>query len=156
MHIVIKQYIPELIGIVICLGLGMLSGYWSHASDSLWYATIKKPYYNPPSWIFAPIWTLLYIFMGIALGSLWRQRDQKKISLYLFGLQLFYNLAWSPLFFKWHRIDLALLDSILLLLAVIALLFVMRSNRTVLLLLLPYLLWVIYATILNGALYILN
>lgn len=156
MCVAIKKYGSELVGIVLCLGLGMLSGYWSHAGDSIWYATINKPYFNPPSWLFAPVWTLLYIFMGIAFGSLWRQRGQTKVPLYLFGLQLLYNLAWSPLFFKWHRIDLALCDSVLLLLAVAELLFLVRSNRTVLLLLLPYLLWVIYATILNGALYILN
>src|ERR1700744_3076154 len=95
----IKQYSYAIGGIITCLTLGMISGYLAHTDDSLWYASLQKPSFNPPSWIFAPVWTALYIMMGIAIGRLWKNRARNKEALMFFAIQFMFNLLWSPLFF---------------------------------------------------------
>lgn len=146
----------ELIGSTLCLLLGILSGYAVSASDSLWYVNINKPSFNPPSWIFAPVWTLLYLMMGIALGKIWNKNPKDSSQLILFGCQFFFNLLWSPLFFHFHRIDLALYDISLLWLSLSWLLILARKERIIFMLLLPYLLWVSFAFFLNWTIFQLN
>lgn len=152
----IKQYHYEIGGIITCLGLGMISGYLAHAGDSLWYASLQKPSFNPPSWIFAPVWTALYIMMGIALGRLWKSRARNKEALMFFAIQFMFNLLWSPLFFYAHRIDLAFYDICLLLLNLIACIMLIRKNDRAALLLVPYVAWVSFALVLNANIYLLN
>lgn len=94
-----KKLYPEIIGIIICIALGILSGFLSHASDSAWYMSLQKPCYNPPSWVFAPVWTVLYGMIGIVMGRLWKQRFEHQGLMLLFIMQFVCNLAWSPLFF---------------------------------------------------------
>lgn len=138
------------------LSLGMISGYISHAGDSSWYQSLIKPSFNPPSWIFSPVWTILYIMLGIIFIHLWEKRNKDAASLYLFIFQYALNLAWSPLFFKLHRIDLALAN--LFIMWIITLLVYIRTSnsRQIQMLLLPYIVWLSFALLLNYKIYQLN
>ena len=153
-----KKYQPEVIASIICLCLGMLSGYGTTADDYQWYATLKKPAFNPPNWIFAPVWSALYIMMGVAAGKIWLNWKKKSDgwSLTLFILQFIFNLAWSPIFFCYHRIDLALYDIILLWLTLLGLLLINCRHKVIFKLLLVYLIWVSFALGLNFTIYQLN
>lgn len=136
------------------LSLGMISGYLSHAGDNSWYQSLIKPYFNPPSWIFSPIWTILYIMLGVTFVKLWQQRNSNQMALYLFVFQFALNLAWSPLFFGLHRIDLAFINIIVMWLSTIFVLIL--SNNKIRALMLPYLFWISFATLLNYEIYYLN
>lgn len=138
------------------LSLGMTSGYLSHAGDNSWYQALVKPSFNPPSWIFSPVWTMLYIMLGIVFTQLWQRRKNDAISLYCFMFQFALNLLWSPLFFKFHRIDVALANIVVMLLT--TLLVYARSYHSIKirLLLLPYIGWLSFALLLNYNIYKLN
>ena len=151
-----KKYNAEIIGAILCLMIGILAGYTTKSSDFGWYATLHKPTFNPPNWIFGPVWTILYLLMGLALAKLWRFRNIYALPLRLFILQLVFNALWSPLFFKLHRIDLALYDIAALWLTLMILLVTIWKNKLVLILLLPYGLWVSFALLLNASLFYLN
>lgn len=153
---IFKTYGSEIIGSILCLILGLLSGYSVSSGDSIWFSSINKPSFNPPNWIFGPVWTVLYLMMGVALGKIWNIRQQNPSLFILFGCQFFFNLLWSPLFFHFHRIDLALLDISLLWLSLILLLISAKKHINIVMLLLPYLLWVSFAFILNFAIFQLN
>lgn len=155
MNAKINTYIPEIIGATFCLGLGMLSGYISNAGDTSWYASLIKPEITPPSWIFGPIWTILYILMGIAFGKITKIKNDPDIQK-LFLIQFFCNISWSLLFFGLHKIDIALYDLMLLWALLIALLIKTYRYKTIFLLLIPYFLWATFAYILNLEIFILN
>jgi translocator protein len=133
--------------------LGFLSGRASgSAADNAWYLALAKPVLTPPGWIFPVAWTILYIMLGVVLAMLIHARGAKKrgLAITLFGAQFLLNLAWSPLFFGAHQVSLALL----LLLAILALAiwatFVIKQVRaTAAWLMLPYLVWLGFATALN-------
>lgn len=94
----IQKYYPEIIGIFLCLFLGMFFGL-SVDPDLVWYQTLQKPFFSPPSWVFGPVWTVLYIMIGIVGGIVWKQRQQNPTLMMLFIVQLSLNFTWSPLFF---------------------------------------------------------
>lgn len=124
-----------------------------------WYASLHKPSWNPPPWIFGPVWTTLYTMMAVAAWWVWRRggwRVQRgPLTLYL--IQLALNAAWSPLFFGMRAPGLALIDILLLLAAIVATLAAFaRVHRFAGLLLVPYLLWVSFATVLNLTLWQMN
>ena len=152
----IKHYQAEIIGIIICLGLGMLSGYLSNSGDSIWYSSLIKPSFNPPSWVFAPVWTVLYIIIGIVMGKLWKSRATHRLLLTIFCIQLILNLSWSPLFFYLHRIDLALYDIIALWLTLMIFMILSYRIKSVFLLNIPYIAWVSLALSLNFYIYQMN
>jgi len=124
-----------------------------------WYASLAKPAWNPPNWIFGPVWTLLYILMGVAAWLVWRRVGWTgaRLALGLFILQLVLNAAWSWLFFGLHRPDLAFVDICALwgLILAVAVLFG-RVDRLAAALLVPYLAWVGFATVLNFTIWRLN
>lgn len=151
-----KRYRPELIGAILCFTLGMIAGYSVSVSDSSWYLSLDKPTFNPPSWIFGPVWSVLYLMMGIALGKIWKARAAYRWPLMIFILKFVFNLAWSPLFFYCQRVDLALIDISLLWICLVALIVITYYNKNIFLLLLPYLMWVSFAWILNYNIYLLN
>lgn len=124
-----------------------------------WYAQLKKPLWNPPGWIFGPVWTALYIMMAIAAWLIWRSGgfSARRKALMLFLLQLLLNAAWSPLFFGLHQPALAFVEIVLLWLAILATLLVFwKVQRRAGVLLLPYLAWVSFAAVLNFTLWQLN
>ncbi len=151
-HVLLKS----LPGITICLGLGSLSGLVVRARNLAWYATLMKPSFTPPSYLFGPVWTLLYILMGISLTMIWETRSEHPVLTWLFFVQLALNVFWSPVFFYAQRIDLALLVIIALWLALLACLVLSWHSKPLFLLWIPYFLWTSFASILNASLYLLN
>ncbi len=124
-----------------------------------WYAALAKPWWNPPNWIFGPVWTVLYVLMAVAAWLVWRQAGfaGAGAALGLFLVQLALNALWSYLFFGLHRIDWALADILALWAAILAVLVLFwRVQAAAGTLLLPYLAWVSFATVLNFALWRLN
>lgn len=121
-----------------------------------WYETLAKPEWTPPPWLFGPVWTALYLAMAVAAWMVWKHAgfDGARAALALFLLQLALNAAWSWLFFGMHKVDLALVDIALLWLAILAtMLLFWRVRPLAGALLLPYLLWVSFATALNLAIW---
>jgi tryptophan-rich sensory protein len=124
-----------------------------------WYVALEKPSWNPPAWVFGPVWTALYIMMALAAWRVWRRGGfvAQRRTLTPFLIQLALNAAWSPLFFGLHRPDLAFVNILLLLGAIVwTMTAFARVDRIAAGLLLPYLLWVAFATVLNGVLWRLN
>ncbi len=124
-----------------------------------WYATLKKPAWNPPSWVFGPVWSALYTMMAVAAWLVWRQGGfaTQRRPLGLFLAQLALNAAWTPLFFGLRNPGLAFAEMVLLWLAIAATIAAFRPvSRTAMCLLTPYLAWVSFAAALNFALWRLN
>ena len=135
------------------------SGTAVFVSTSGWYAGLNKPAWNPPGWIFGPVWTLLYVMMGIAAWLIWREGGWKmqRLPLSLFLLQWLFNALWTPLFFGAHRIGPAFVDIVLLWLTlVLTLTLFWRVSRMAGMLLMPYLGWVTFAAALNFTIWHLN
>ncbi|MGE3319729.1 MAG: TspO/MBR family protein [Candidatus Berkiella sp.] len=153
---VFKKYRPEILGSVLCIVLGLLSGLYSDGAQSQWYLELKKPKIIPPGWVFGVVWSVLYLLMGIALGKIWKVRLFNYSLLGLFALQMLFNLLWSPLFFYYHYIHLALIDIFVLWVCLISLMTQVRMYRSIYLLLVPYILWVSFALALNYSIYRLN
>ena len=143
---------------MLCVTLGLLSGLSTVNEINTWYATIQKPSWNPPNWIFGPVWTSLYILMGIAAGMIWHTKDEKRIqALMLFVLQFMLNLGWSYIFFERHAIGWAFAEIIILLtLIIITTITFYKIKPLAAGLMIPYILWVSFATCLNGTIWLLN
>ena len=145
--------------IILCLAVSGIGGAITATSVDTWYQALEKPPFNPPDWVFAPVWTALYILMGIAAWRVWRLRSFEVTgkAFAVFAVQLGLNLAWSFLFFGLQRIDLALAEIVLLLCAIITnTIMFWRIDRLAGLLFVPYAAWVTYATVLNASLWLLN
>lgn len=144
-----------------CLVIGYLSGKVTQESITTWYPTLKKPIFNPPNWLFAPVWTLLYILMGVAGGMIWNhleaQKEEVKKAFTFFIIQLALNALWSYLFFGLHNPLLALIEVIILWLMIFETYSQFKPiNKTAAMLLLPYLAWVGFASVLNFSIWWLN
>lgn len=140
--------------LILVVGGGLAIG--SVTVPGEWYASLAKPSFNPPAWVFAPVWTVLYVLIGVA-G--WRtfERDSDGWPMRLWWMQLALNFLWSPVFFAAHRIGLALLIIVLLLAAILAFIVVSwRRDRPAVLLFAPYAAWVAFASVLNAAILSLN
>jgi tryptophan-rich sensory protein len=148
------------ISVAVPLVVGGLSGYATARGVADWYPTLTKPSFNPPAWVFGPAWTLLYIMMGVAAFLVWRKGldvDGVRIALTVFAVQLALNGLWSILFFGMRAPGLALAEIILLWIAIaITTVLFWRVTPTAGVLLLPYLGWVSFATVLNASLWWLN
>ncbi|CAH0259244.1 MULTISPECIES: TspO/MBR family protein [unclassified Pedobacter] len=148
------------INIAITLGVGALGSWATLQSVKTWYRTINKPSFNPPDWLFGPVWTTLYVLIGIAAYLVWVRRDKivhfpRTVAIYL--IQLILNLAWSFIFFHLHEIGFALAEIILLLIIIVinGLVFY-KINKWAGLIFIPYFLWVSFATILTYNIFMLN
>ena len=122
-----------------------------------WYSLINKPSFNPPSWIFAPVWTILYLMMTIAIWLFWHSKNKDMNTIYIYFIHIIFNTTWSVVFFGFHQIFYALLI-LLILTSLIAILIIRfrRVNITSFYLMIPYLLWCCFALILNFNLILLN
>jgi len=150
-----------LLVVMTCVVIGYLSGMVTRESITTWYPTLVKPVFNPPNWIFAPVWTALYIMMGVAGGLVWNQIEAQpelvKKGFLFFIIQLGLNALWSYLFFGLHNPFLALIEVILLLLMIFETYVIFKKvDRIAGLLMVPYLAWVTFATILNASIWWLN
>lgn len=151
---VVNKFLKLLLAIIICEGAGLIGSIFTINSVNTWYLTLNKPVFNPPSWIFGPVWTILYLLMGISLYLAW---GTKKISLKWFWIQLALNSLWSILFFGLRNPAIAFFGIVLLWLAIfLTIKSFWRKNRTAAWLLIPYLLWVSFASVLNVFIVILN
>jgi tryptophan-rich sensory protein len=150
--------------LIISLALPLAVGFTgsiftTHSIDDGWYDSLSQPAFNPPASIFGPVWTVLYILMGISLYRVWREVPGKKRenALGVFALQLLLNFLWSLFFFYFKDIEIALLDSIALWVSIVTMVWMFyRVNPLAGWLNIPYLLWVSFATALNIAFCVLN
>ncbi|MGB0757357.1 MAG: TspO/MBR family protein [Patescibacteria group bacterium] len=154
----------EILKLILAIGISQLAGIigslFTASSIPNWYATIERPALNPPSWVFGPVWTTLYALMGIAAFLVWKQGWEKKkvkIALGMFGVQLFLNSIWSIIFFGLNNPGWALVDIVLLWFAIVWTMVVFyKISKPAMYLLVPYILWVSFATYLNYAIWALN
>lgn len=147
-----------IIGIALCLGGGMVSGLFTGDSIDKWYVFLDRPSFTPRAYVFPIVWTILYTLMGISFALAWHSpRPRKARALGLFFLQLFFNFAWTFLFFYMRSPFLGLIDLSLLLIILFLTIgaFGMRS-RTAAILLIPYFAWVIYAWLINFYIWMFN
>ncbi len=122
-----------------------------------WYSLLNKPTFNPPDWIFGPVWTTLYLMMTISIWLFWHTKNRDMNTVYIYFIHLIFNTTWSIVFFVFHNIELALIVLILLVALIINLIFRFRRVKIIsAYLMIPYLLWCSYALILNTSLIILN
>ncbi len=144
--------------ILVCLVAGGIGSFFTAPSIPTWYATLQKPVFNPPSWLFGPVWTALYIMMGIALYLvLVRGGVGVRGAAAMFGVQLILNSLWSILFFGLHSPLLGLIDIVLLWLSIVACIILFsKISKPAAYLLVPYILWVSFAAVLNLAIFLLN
>ena len=155
----ITEQIWAAIGAIGCMVSGGVVG-WLSMGNWDWYETLKKPPFQPPNWLFGPVWTALYALMGIAFGSLIANRAS--LGIWLFILQFILNLTWTPLFFRFKQIGPAFINIIALWIAIVGTIWAtVRTSLTIFsiptwALLIPYIAWVTFASILNGTIYFLN
>ena len=126
-------------------------------SKEPWYSSLNKSGLNPPDWVFAPVWTTLYLFMTIAIWSAWHKNYKDLNIIYIYLMHLFFNTTWSIVFFVFHNIFAALINLIIIIGFIIILMVQYKKiSNLSFILMIPYLLWCIYALTLNTSLYILN
>lgn len=146
--------------IIICLSAGAIGSVFTSSSVGSWYRTLNKPPFSPPSWIFAPVWTLLYLLIGLSLFFVWvdkKSEQGEKTAFFMFSIQLFLNILWSLLFFKLKNPFLAFIEIILLWTAIIFTIALFKKISALSsYLLAPYLLWVTFASFLNYSIFVLN
>lgn len=158
-----QSKLKDLAGLVgwlaLCLGVSAIGGAITRTSVSDWYQGLSKPSFNPPDWVFTPVWILLFILMSVSAWLLWRRTGFKRgrIPLASFGAQLLLNLAWSYLFFGAQSVGWALVEIVVLWMAILAtVVSFCRVDAIAGLLLVPYLLWSSFAVALNASIWWLN
>ena len=154
---------PKLIKLILSLlipfvaaGIGSIA---TSANIPTWYADLEKPFFNPPNWLFGPVWTLLYALMGISLYLVWtaRYKKSKQLAFIMFGVQLLLNTTWSLVFFGLHSPWAGLAVIILLLAGIFATIRLFWPiSKTAAYILIPYATWVTFATVLNISIALLN
>jgi benzodiazapine receptor len=151
---------PFFILVAINLVIGFVASLFTRPEIAGWYAALHKPWFNPPSWLFAPVWTIIYILIAIAAYQVWKHRDNTaayKTTVAIYFIQLLLNFSWSIAFFGLHQVFGALIVILALLASIILnMVWFGRFSRTGAWLLLPYLLWVGFASVLNLNIYLLN
>ena len=151
------NYLKLISSIIICELAGILGSIFTISSVSTWYITLNKPFFNPPSWLFGPVWTALYLLMGISLYLIWTNKKRTKKALTIFGIQLILNTLWSILFFGLKTPLFAFIEIIFLWIAImLSIQYFYKINKTAAYLLIPYILWVSFAAILNFSIFVLN
>jgi len=153
-----NKIIRLIVSVFICQFAGIIGSVFTSPSIPTWYASLSKPAFNPPSWLFAPAWITLYFLMGLSLYLVWEKGLQKnKLAVSVFGLQLALNSIWSILFFGLQNPFLAFLEIIILWLAILAsIILFYRIEKKAAYLLVPYIAWVSFATLLNYSIWMLN
>jgi len=137
----------------------LVGSFGAYFQPGEWYTALPKPPWTPPPWLFGPVWTALYLMMAIAAWLVWRERKHRRVgpALAAYGAQLLLNSLWSWLFFGLHQIGLALVDILALLIAIAATIALFWPiSRRAAWLLVPYLVWVVYASTLNGGIWFLT
>jgi len=146
--------------ISVCLLTGFLGSFVTRNSITTWYAQLSRPSFTPPDWAFGVVWPVLYVMMGISVFLVWNvgiNRRQVKVALSVFALQLILNGLWTPIFFGLHLIGVALVEIVMMWAAILLTIFTFwKVSKPAGFLLLPYILWVSFAVVLNASLFLLN
>lgn len=149
-----------IIAIAIPVAVGGISGFFTSTGVESWYQTINKPSWNPPGWIFGPVWTTLYIMMGVALFLVWKSNASdvlKRTAITIFAIQLLLNFFWSFIFFDQQQIGWALVEIIVMWVFILLTIFAFANvSKLAAWLLVPYISWVSFATFLNYTIWKLN
>ena len=152
-----NKFLSFVLFALITYSASAIGGFATISFKEPWYSLLNKPIFNPPDWIFAPVWTTLYLMMTVAIWSFWHSKNRNINTVYIYFIHLIFNTTWSIIFFVFHNILLALMVLIILVILIITL--IIRFKRVNLLsayLMIPYLLWCCFALILNMSLLILN
>jgi translocator protein len=154
-----KHILALIVCFIIPLVFGGISGLLTADNIPSWYAFLNKPAFNPPDYLFGPVWTGLYLLMGLSLFLIWRSSPgvRRNQALVIFGAQLVLNFSWTFIFFHFRQPGWAFFEIVLVWIAVLAMiLFFYRISKTAALLQIPYILWVSFASVLNGMIWWLN
>ncbi len=152
-----NKSIKLILCILLPLLVGGISGYFTSQSIPNWFVYLNKPSFNPPNYLFGPVWTLLYILMGISFYLVINKPKVNWLLVSVFITQLILNFFWSFIFFNAHNLGLALFEIILLWASILAMIILFyKTNKWAAILNIPYLLWVSFATLLNYSIYSLN
>lgn len=154
-----KNFLKLATSIIVCQLAGIIGSIFTISSIPTWYASLNKPFFNPPNWIFGPVWTILYLLMGVSLYLIWQQKKSKKRTnaLIVFASQLGLNTLWSIIFFGMQSPFLAFLVIVgLLIFIILTIIKFFPLSKTAAYLLIPYILWVSFASILNFSIVVLN
>ena len=151
-----NKYLSLVILLLITFIASMIGSYVTATFKEPWYSEIILPSFNPPSWVFAPVWSTLYLLMTIAIWKIWKNTFDTRL-LKIYFIHLFFNSTWSIVFFGFHLIGLALINLIIILLFIIFLMkeYLIRDKDSFYLMI-PYLAWSSYALILNSSIFLLN
>jgi translocator protein len=154
------RWLKLCVSLIVSLAAGFIGGFFTASAIPTWYATLAKPSWNPPNWLFGPVWTFLYILMGIALYLVWVSRHDKrakKRAMSLFFVQLTLNMLWSIIFFGFQAPFLAFIEIAAMWFFILLTIFAFyRISRPAAYLMVPYICWVSFAAVLNYAIYLLN
>ena len=154
-----SHIIKLVVSIALPLGIGAIAGLFTAQAVPEWYATLSRPSFNPPNWLFGPVWTILYFLLGISFFLIWKidPGKERNLAILFFFLQLLLNFGWSFFFFYFKMIGFALVEISVLWISIVVMLILFYKIRPMTAYInIPYLLWVTFATILNAGYYILN
>lgn len=155
-----KNSLKLLLSIAVCELSGIIGATFTISAIPNWYANLNKPFFSPPNWLFGPVWTILYLLMGVSFYLIWTQSPKRKgvlLAIKTFIFQLFLNFIWTPVFFGLRSPELGLIVIVAMWFAILAAIAKFHHlSKTAAYLLIPYLLWVSFATLLNGSIALLN
>ena len=152
-----NKFISFMLFAIATYSASFIGGISTINSKEPWYSSLNKSFLTPPDWIFAPVWTTLYLMMTLAIWFYWHSKNRDMNTVYIYFIHIVFNTTWSIVFFGLHQILLALIVlMILIILIIILILKFKRANYVSSYLMIPYLLWSCYALFLNFNLYILN
>ena len=152
-----NKFLTFILFLTITFSASLIGGLSTFTFKEPWYSLLNKPVFNPPDWIFAPVWTMLYLLMATAIWLIWTSTKKTKKIFYVYFFHLFINATWSVIFFSFHQIFLALINIVLIIFFIIWLMkLYLPVNKLSVYLMIPYLAWCCYAFILNLNLYLLN
>ncbi len=154
-----KKYFYLILSIIFCQSIGFLGSFFVMGNSNIWYDSLTKPFFQPPNWLFGPVWFVLYTFIGIALWVLWMSKKNinRKKAFVFFWLQLVFNAVWTPVFFGLHALGWSFLIIICLAVFIgITMYYFRKVSYLIFWLFVPYFLWVSFAAILNGSILFLQ
>ncbi len=154
-----NRYLKLTLCILLPLLIGGISGYATASGINIWYMGLNKPFFNPPNYLFGPVWSMLYILMGISFYRILQSQDSelKRKAILIFCIQLVLNFLWSFLFFRFQMLAISFIEIIIMWISIATMIYTFtKIDKTAAYLQIPYLLWVSFASVLNGAIWFLN
>lgn len=155
----VTNIIKLIVSLFLPLSVGAVAGMFTSQAVPIWYASLNRPSFSPPNWVFGPVWTILYVLLGISFFLIWKENPtrERNLAIKVFSIQMLLNFAWSFLFFYFNLIGVALIEIILLWISITLMIYLFYKIKPLAAYLnIPYLLWVSFATILNAGYYLLN